>query len=392
VPVVAAIAPIIIALMALLLIYGSAQLGKVLANIFPKSIGVGIASIHPRAWVEAGINAVLAGVTWIVGDVIRPLVGLFVRPVAAVLSWANELSSFALSSAQAIDWIINDGVPQAVSAVKSYAARAVSAARAYALSLYHQARTYAASLYHQARSYALSLYHSAESYALSLYHKAETYAHGLYAAALARVSAALASAEAYTRAYVKATDATISKAVAAATALAKANLTVAEKYTDASVASAVKALNTTTAAAISSAIHVVDTTAVAGLHTVWPDVLDGIDALEGVIGTDLPDIGAAVRAIPRAIPTDLADAIPLIGAISIPMLRYMTRCGVPNCRNLSKIGRDLQDLFGAIEGVGFLALITYMVTNPRGASDEANTVLTPLASGLIHSARDLIGV
>src|SRR6266702_2344491 len=86
----------------------------------------------------------------------------------------------------------------------------------------------------------------------------------------------------------------------------------------------------------------------------WVKITDDVAALEGVIATDLPDIAALARAIPRAIPRELADVIAGGLAVDALAIRYLRECGIPNCKNLHGFGKDLQGLFKLAEGAAFL--------------------------------------
>ncbi len=112
----------------------------------------------------------------------------------------------------------------------------------------------------------------------------------------------------------------------------------------------------------------------------------------GVAATDFPDITAWLKGISTTAATDIAGVTALSVATAGTLARYLERCGMPNCRNLSKIGRDLQDLFALIEGGSFLALIAYMISDPEGAAREAQSVLGPVVDDIGNGIRDLIGV
>src|SRR6266702_4513401 len=58
----------------------------------------------------------------------------------------------------------------------------------------------------------------------------------------------------------------------------------------------------------------------------WVKITDEVAALEGVIATDLPDIAALARAIPRAIPRELADVIAGGLAVDALAIRYLREC------------------------------------------------------------------
>ena len=124
----------------------------------------------------------------------------------------------------------------------------------------------------------------------------------------------------------------------------------------------------------------------------WVKITDDVAALEGVIATDLPDIAALARAIPRAIPRELADVIAGGLAIDALAIRYLRECGIPNCKNLHGFGKDLQGLFKLAEGAAFLGFLAYIITDPDGATRETEQVAGAILSDTIDGVRHLIGV
>lgn len=188
------------------------------------------------------------------------------------------------------------------------------------------------------------------------------YADGLYGQAVAYIDRALAQLAS------RVTAAESAAAAATADALAQA-----ETFA-------------TTAAAAATGVLVTDLDkALAGAEAgVWTGVRDGVIAVEGVLGTDLPDIMAGIKAIPVDVPLDIAGAIAGAAAISIPMLKFMEQCGIPNCKNLSQLGRDLQALLGLVEDASFLALLIELIHSPGNAyqtiEDEFGSIITDTTS------------
>jgi hypothetical protein len=391
VPAVAALGAILVALMALLLIYALEVLGKILAHMFPTFIP-GVPGVNPRTWIEAGVGVLQDIIQWIIGDVIRPMIGLVVRPVIAVFNFIGSLERFVTTASLELEWLATTAIPEALAAARHYAHGLYVAAEHYARRIVDAAAHELRHLIDLARSYAHSLYVAAEHYArrivdasaaalTALITAAHTYAHDLYVAS-----------EHYARRIVDASAAELTNAIHGVEAEVKAMGGVSVSYVATQVADAIKASESYTADAVAGVITVVDVDAIHGLAAAWPGLIDDVGALVGVIGTDLPDIGAAVRAIPRDIPADLAGALTAVGAISIPMLRYMARCGVPNCRNLSQLGRDLAELATAVEAGAFLALLVGLAADPIGTAHWLTDNVGGLATDAVDSARSLLGV
>jgi hypothetical protein len=113
-----------------------------------------------------------------------------------------------------------------------------------------------------------------------------------------------------------------------------------------------------------------------------------VDAAEGA----LTDVVAGVRAIAGANVTDLAGVGALAGATALTLTRFLRECGIPNCRNLGKVGRDLQGLFAFAEDGALLGLLAAMITDPAGTATEVENVLGPVARGAVTATRETIGV
>lgn len=388
-PAVAGIGIIIIALCALLILYGTQMFAQAVAGLIWKIPYIG--KYIANAFLTV-VGEILDFLIQLCAGSIRAVIGLF----SATFKSFTQIFTSAYDAIQKTAFIVGHitGVwlPQILREAKTYALNLVRAAEKYALNLYDKARSYALGLYDKVRAYALSLYHAAEAYALKEVKAARAYALSLYHMLQADILNGVNKAEAYARAIATATVAPIAKELTALESKIASELTTAEAYAAEQAANALSAATTATTAAVGALATDIDQEAAAIAAAVWPGVIDTVNGLEGVIGTDLPDIGAAVRAIPLAIPTTLAGVLAGVEAISIPALRYMEECGIPNCKNLSKIGRDLQDLFSLIEGASFLTLLVEAVDDPIGTAHAINGFLSPIVDPVVSGTRDLLGV
>jgi hypothetical protein len=71
---------------------------------------------------------------------------------------------------------------------------------------------------------------------------------------------------------------------------------------------------------------------------------------------------------------------------------YLRECGVPNCVNLSQLGKDLQALLGLVEDASFLALIVDLIHNPAEGADIVNTVFGPVLNDALSDAKELLSL
>lgn len=283
-------------------------------------------------------------------------------------------------------------IPNTLSAARYYAGLLAADAKAYAWRLYVQATDYANALLSLAESYALSLWRSAIAYADAIAGDVADYALRLFRAAIA---------------YVDAKAVELGTVVGGVYASLTADIASLRDMMLATVANAVRALRGDivdaehraisaardfAAAAESDAIKAVDVAASLTVGAVWPGIVTDVDELIKVIPGELSDVGDAVRAIPRVVPGDLADAMAALGVLAIPMLRFLHDCGVPMCRDLHGLSDLFADLSSAATDAALLAFLAMAAGNPQMAADDILTVARPVADATASVTRDLLGV
>jgi hypothetical protein len=377
------------AILAVIILWATAVFAKSVAGLIPKDIPL-IGKLHN---IILAIGAVaIAALQWIMADIIGPAFAFIAKPVLAIVQFIESVQQLARTMATSWLWLLNSALPAIIKKLQTYAHTLVVAARAYALSLYHRVQKYAHDLVHAARVYTLSLYHKAIAYAHDVGRAIKAYAHDLvHIEEVARV-AAVAAAKVYAHDLVHAVEGELGTVRKALENEIKAITSVTLPDVTKAIAVGVREAEDFANVAAGAAVGILTTDVTAVVAGLFDGLITDVGALADVISTDLPDIGDAVRAIPRSIPLDIAGTIGLSIALERVAVRYMARCGIPNCRNLSKIGRDLQELFGAIEGAAFLGLVGYMVANPDGAAREAADVLGGMANELADTAKHLVGM
>lgn len=384
-----AIAAALLAILAVLILYGTSIFAKAVAGLIPSNIPI-IGRLHA---IVLAIGAVAeAALSWIMADAIGPVFSFVIKPVLVIEQWIESVQNLARTVASSWSWLLNSAIPSVIAKLERYVIGKVNVVRAYALALYRDAQKYAAGLVRAARAYSLALYHDAIGAIGRAENAAKAYAAAILATEAHKLEASIVAARTYAAGLTNAARADLGKAIAGVDAEVHKIVSITVPDVSHAVAVGVQQAEAYANTAATAAVGAITTDVGHSVAAVFDGLIDDVKGLEGVIGTDLPDIGAAIRAIPRVVPTDLAGSMALSLGLAIPAIRFMEECGIPNCRNLSKIGRDLQSLFGAIEDAGFLALIGYMVSDPSGAADEAKNVLGPIASDLVGGARNLIGV
>jgi hypothetical protein len=87
---------------------------------------------------------------------------------------------------------------------------------------------------------------------------------------------------------------------------------------------------------------------------------------------------------------DVAGVAATAAATTAALARYLEDCGMPNCRNLSKYGRDLQALLGLAGDVSFLGLLVEIATNPSGAAHDIEDTIGTIVGDTVSTAKTML--
>lgn len=215
---------------------------------------------------------------------------------------------------------------------------------------------------------ALGWYHDALSYAARLTADARDAADAGIRAAERAAAAETAALAAKVAADVTGLDRTITAAAAAAQAHA---IVTAEGYA--------KAIYTD-----------VDNWGTQALKRVWPDADEAINGLRNVLGGDFPDVRELLGALGGLGAAGLLGAIIRSLAGTAVVTQLAEDCIVPNCRNLSQFGRDLQGLIGDVPAAAMLAWFIFLVTDPAGWAQDTYDAGAPVARTFTAAAADLL--
>jgi hypothetical protein len=368
-PVVAvgAIAAVIAALMALLLLYGSAALTKMVANLIPNWHIPGLGNI--RGFALGAANAALHTIAgWL-----DSAVGLAAHWILAPWHILNQLFAKVIAAEHALY-------------------HAILAVRHLAGVLYARATALAYRLARDAQGFARALFAAAELAARALFAQAMATITRLINDVIGLVHAVLATAQAYALGLFNSAAALVFRLVTDVERFASALFAQAIAHAEARFAQAIAHAEAVARSAAAAAIGILTTDIAHAVHIPWVQITDEVKALEGVIATDLPDLGALVRAIPRAVPLDIATTLAGVLAIDRVAIKYLEECGIPNCKNLGGLGKDLLKLLELVGGAGLLAYLAAMVHDPGGTADETDRVLSGLVQDTVTGFRDLIGV
>jgi hypothetical protein len=128
------------------------------------------------------------------------------------------------------------------------------------------------------------------------------------------------------------------------------------------------------------------------VHPTYGAITDDLAQAADEAGAGLPDLKAVLALVPTTAPDTLPAAVGDLAKVNRVMSRALADCVVPNCRNLSKYGRDLHGLGEALGAAGLLAFLAYAVTHPVEAARDTERVAGGLVDGVVHEAENLLGV
>ncbi len=150
--------------------------------------------------------------------------------------------------------------------------------------------------------------------------------------------------------------------------------------------------DTVSTRAAARAVGKLDSETTADYASSWAGIRSDLDAATLAAGVGLPSITALIKRVPVEAPTTLPGAAADVGALTRVMTRSLADCVIPNCRNLSKYGRDLHGLGELLGGAGFLAFLVWAVEHPETAARDTARVGGAVADETVHLVRNLIGV
>lgn len=377
------------AVLAMLLLFATVLLVKLLANLLGRLPVVGgWAGSHLESlagWAELQIHNVLDSALhalsatfyavarfsrWIFGQVTNA----FIEVVGAAIRTADhlvpEVRDLALRTAASVLAKAESGI----TAARRDLAAAVTGAEQAAARGVAAAETDAARL------------------AVAAEQAAGGYARQLVSAAERSAAQGIALTDQAVRALHAQAERDIAAAEAAATQLAHALHVQAER----DIGHAMRAAEAFAVTEAGKAASMAERAAAAGAASVtaaaWPGITTDIDALRQALGADFPALRDAVSAIPSAAADSVPAAISAAMAMAVPALRFMTECGVPNCRNLGGLGQFLSSLFADATAAALIAFLIEAVTDPGQFAHDAQQLLGGLAGDGVTAARDLLKV
>lgn len=389
-PAVILLAPLLAALLGALMVAGQGAIRALIRLIVPHWHIPGFSSLDDAVLglfdsvagaIEATLDPIIAPVWHMIQAIVDPIDSVFTSAV-----------NFATSMLSYVEVLTSHYLPALRAAVVAYAARLYNDSIAFTRA------EVAAVLAEVAKATTV-----AEAYAQRGINDSNTRIRALEGAVVAEVGHALTAAEAYAQRGINDSNTRIAavenlaKQALAATATGAISTTITsiENTVNAlagQVAGVEKTIASVATTAVAGGIGVI-TTDVAGVAAAaWPDVIDAVDGAIDAAGTADADIVNALKAIPRAVPTDIAGVIAGTLDLSIAATRFLKDCGIPNCRNLSGIGNFLQDLLSDASLAALLAMLVEAIHDPEQAARDAISDLEGVINTGVSLAEDLVNV
>lgn len=283
--------------------------------------------------------------------------------------WEGAVNTFS-NIATTVENIVDTQLPALLNTARSEWDAAVRSAEADATELFNTARKDIDAAAATVEHYALGLFDTARSDAIALVDDA-----------IRALDAAIRAAET-----VAAND------LAKASTMLAADIATAERDALNAVTRA-EALAATNLAAVRAGIY----TDLAewgdqAVVRVWDDSAGDIAALRKTLGGDFPWLNDLLGALGGLGAAGLAGALIRSIAGAEAVTRLADECIVPNCRNLSGFGNELQDLIGAVTSAGFLAWLIFTIADPQAAATDTEDALSAVISGTVDAAKTLFGV
>lgn len=389
-PVAIPVGAIIAALLAMLVIWAYPVLRRITAAIVPNWHVPGFSSL--RDAVLGLLDGAYSALSDALDATVYPVASFIMLPFELLADLFGRVTTAFATIRGILTLLVTVYLPLTVKTLLHDVQVAIADAKTDANAALATAIQYTKADLAAAEAYAHYYAVAAANTAAGLFHTAESdLAKGL-AAAEAFTLAAKVAAENYTNAQIAQLHGILSATVGITAGDVTNMIDAAEKTINASVATAVAAAVKTAESAAGAGIGVITSDVEHVVAAAWPDVIAAVDGAIAAAGTADVDIVNELKGISRTVPLDIAGAITGVLGLSIAATRYMEECGIPNCRNLSQLGKDLQDLLGLVEDASFLALFVEMIHNPAGGADLVVDTLGSLADDAIGTAKSMLGV
>ena len=142
---------------------------------------------------------------------------------------------------------------------------------------------------------------------------------------------------------------------------------------------------------VSGTITDLDTTADHIVSLVWPDAPLDVQALREAIGIDFPGISDLLGALGGLGTAGLVGLMIRAIAGTATVTELAEQCTIPNCRNLSQLGRDLAELASVASEAALIGWLVFCVTEPQAAARDIYDVAYAPFRDIASNASRLFG-
>lgn len=254
----------------------------------------------------------------------------------------------------------------------------------------HDAIRYSETLYWRLYHTAVTWYHDAISYATVTGIRAERYALDLFRTAELDMRRAVDTAEAIALRDLRTAERVLSADISDAIARADDLFHTAETDALREVNRAEVIASAQIAAATAGIITDLETWGNQAVDVVWRDAAGDIDALRQVLGDAFPDIQSLLKFLEGAGAAGLIGALIRALAGSAVATRALKDCVIPNCKNLSQLGKDLSELSSVASAAALLGFLGFIAVDPVTAADDTVRVIDPFVNALFGPLASLI--
>ena len=383
--VLAGLALVLVAVLGMLLLSGYEQFAKATSQLVPDWHIPGFGS--PRQWWNAAAGALGASVAGVFAYSLGPLAHLIQVPVRWLQKHLSGWLAAGVAVLHVLTYLRTSLIPWVLNAAITRANQLYLAARAYAASLVTELRT----LLSAVETRLLNLVSAVELRVLALLAAAVAGLHALVSAVELRLLGLLSAVESRLLALVSAVELRLLGLLSAVESrlLALVSAVVAELRTELAVTKAwlIAYCDATVARVVNAALANEHVLLGRALAATWPRALDEIDQVIAAADTDFAAALANLRGL-RGL--SLANPFAVVGALAgvlTGLLRFTRDCTIPNCRNLSQVGRDLQELFAVVEGEALIGLLVAAAHDPGGVGRAALDVAAPLITDAADGIR-----
>jgi hypothetical protein len=379
---------VVIAMFAVLLLAGL----YLIISLFEKAVRrvpflgppVADAVDYVTRWARGAMMGTLHGALWAAGKFAR---GLAIMGQGIWLAFKDCLDVMGGS----IEHIVNVIIPRVQKQDRAFTVSRASETLRTSLEWTNKVRSDAWSWVMQARQYTRQQVASAESRLNTTIRVTATRLYDLLGQAKAQLTARIEQAQARADRQFSQVTAELGKAETSLRAQMAADLTTAETGIRASLRTAETYAEQQAARAQAGAIAAVDGAVAAVEHASWPPVTAMIGELRKAAGTDFPQLLPLLALVPTVAPSTAPAAVAAADAVLPPILRLMTDCVVPNCRDLGPLRNLLHTISGDVFLAALLAWVIYCIEDPAGAAQDTVTVADPVVSPVASALIGLVG-